>query len=104
MSKTKKITEKNSIPIEKISISSFPDSIPTRTAEEALLYELFLGACRKSTKESMVVILPEWQECTSEEAQKASPEKTMDLLRDVLYEHFKVNIAFAKGELPPVKK
>lgn len=104
MSKTKKITEKNPIPVEKISVSSFPDSIPTRTSEEALLYELFLGSCRKGTKKSMVEILPEWQECTSEEAQKANPGKMMDLLRDILYEHFKVNIAFAKGELPPVKK
>lgn len=101
MSKNKKIIE---IPVEKISISSFPDSIPTRTPEEALLYELFLGCCGKEIKKNMIEHISDWQECTSEEAQKASPVKTMDILRDVLYEHFKVNIAFAKGELPPVKK
>ena len=90
MYENKKISE---IPVKKISISSLPDSIPARTPEDALLYELFVKS--KSFQKTFGEFLDEYKECSSEEAQKADGEKAAKKLREILYEHFKVEIAFA---------
>lgn len=96
---SKKISE---IPVIKVPVSSLPESIPAQTPEDALLYEIFVGG--KTIVGTFGEFLDEYKECTSEEAQKADGKKAAKRLREILFEHFKVEIAFAKGEIPLVKK